>query len=78
MCHYVGYKLGHIFCGFHNDFTVCEIFILKFFLYQDTFHGKDTSTVWKYNHKKLFYANYEIKASQKLPCNVIFVRFKFS
>ena len=54
-------KLGHIFCAFHNDFIVCEIFIL---LYQDTFHGKDTSAVWKYNHKKLSYANYEIKASQ--------------
>ena len=29
------------------DFSIHEIFTLKFFLYQETFHGKDTSEPYK-------------------------------
>ena len=34
---------GYKFRGCCGDFTIPKIFILEFFLYQDTFQGKDTS-----------------------------------
>ena len=36
---------------FHNDLTVCEALILKFCLYYDALHWKDTSELEKWNRK---------------------------